>query len=181
MDGKSARHTEAPKHNEPVANLQSQSQVQTKQSVGQPFAQAPEVNREEKIDLGEMIARGAPTQAQNQNQVRREFSQNSSPNSSKPQQTQTPQSAPEQTSIAKTKQESKGGEKCELCRAEFTLHVSGGNPKYGHCFCGAAYHRDCYDSVLLDAKTCARCGRQLELILDRKSIESLKSIKNAFE
>ncbi len=73
------------------------------------------------------------------------------------------------------------GEKCELCRGEFRLALADGHPKYGHCFCGAAYHQDCYDSLLDDKGSCARCGRTMEIILDRQSEEAVRAIRKLFE
>ncbi len=72
-------------------------------------------------------------------------------------------------------------EACELCKGEFSLSVKGGHPKYGHCFCGAAYHKDCYEAVMGDDKRCVRCGRKLELYLDKESEEAVRSIRDAFD
>ncbi|MFH0922487.1 MAG: hypothetical protein V1811_00335 [Candidatus Micrarchaeota archaeon] len=74
-----------------------------------------------------------------------------------------------------------GDEKCELCKAGFKMAVKGGNPKYGHCFCGAAYHKDCYESIVSSNGRCARCGKRMDLILDKQSEESLKRIRNLFD
>lgn len=71
---------------------------------------------------------------------------------------------------------------CELCRAEFKVSVK--NPqtgKFAHCVCGVAYHKDCYESLVEGSGRCARCGRKLASLLDQKSEESLKDIKDAFE
>ena len=73
------------------------------------------------------------------------------------------------------------GEKCELCRGDFRLAIENGHPKYGHCFCGAAYHQDCYDSLLDDKGSCVRCGRTMEIILDRQSEEAVRAIRKLFE
>lgn len=76
----------------------------------------------------------------------------------------------------------KESEACELCKAGFSLSVNKkSNPKYGHCFCGAAYHKDCYETLSSDNGTCARCGRKLELILDKRSEEAVKGIKDVFD
>lgn len=74
-------------------------------------------------------------------------------------------------------------EKCELCRAAFTLSVGkDSNPKYGHCFCGAPYHKDCYDSILEGSGgKCVRCGKQLSLFLDRGSEEAIKELRKLFD
>lgn len=55
------------------------------------------------------------------------------------------------------------GEKCELCKTGFMISVKAEehNPKYGHCFCGAPYHKDCFEAVIADDTKCVRCGRKL--------------------
>ncbi len=74
-----------------------------------------------------------------------------------------------------------GGEACELCKANFKLAVAGdGNPKYGHCFCGAAYHKDCYESLAGNSGKCVRCGKKLKLELSKQSEEAVKEIKELF-
>lgn len=74
------------------------------------------------------------------------------------------------------------GEVCELCKAPFKLSVKReeNQPLYGHCFCGAAYHQDCYES-LVESGRCVRCGKKLELRLNRASQETTKQIKNLFD
>ncbi|MBI3588310.1 hypothetical protein HY095_03885 [Candidatus Micrarchaeota archaeon] len=149
------------------------------------------------MDLGELIARGAPRKGQKphrqtenetdadtrQNQIsaRRGIGQLLPSAQTAPMPaSRAPLSPPREINETAARIPA-GGEKCELCKAAFTLHVSGGNPKYGHCFCGAAYHRDCYDEMLGNKLGCARCGKELEIILDRHSRESMRGIKNAFE
>ncbi|MDP2717315.1 MAG: hypothetical protein Q8P02_01080 [Candidatus Micrarchaeota archaeon] len=76
------------------------------------------------------------------------------------------------------------GEKqaCELCRAPFKLSVKNlEGAKFAHCFCGAAYHQDCYHALVDGATGCVRCGRKLAPILDKHSEEALKSVKGAFD
>ncbi|MBI4360225.1 hypothetical protein HY572_00450 [Candidatus Micrarchaeota archaeon] len=71
---------------------------------------------------------------------------------------------------------------CELCRAPFKLSVKNlEGAKYAHCFCGAAYHKDCYHALVEGGGRCARCGRKLSLILDRHADEALKSVKDLFD
>ncbi|HLC48643.1 MAG TPA: hypothetical protein VJI13_06220 [Candidatus Norongarragalinales archaeon] len=55
------------------------------------------------------------------------------------------------------------GEKCELCKTGFMISVKQEehNPKYGHCFCGAPYHKDCFEAIIADDTKCVRCGRKL--------------------
>ncbi|MEW5955376.1 MAG: hypothetical protein AB1626_02445 [Candidatus Micrarchaeota archaeon] len=77
----------------------------------------------------------------------------------------------------------KENEVCELCKADFKLSLNPqeNNPIYGHCFCGAAYHQDCYESLAQNSGRCARCGRNIELKLDQRSQSALKQIKNLFD
>ncbi|MFH1106473.1 MAG: hypothetical protein V1787_01110 [Candidatus Micrarchaeota archaeon] len=72
------------------------------------------------------------------------------------------------------------GEQCELCKAGFAVSVKkeDNNPKYGHCFCGAAYHKDCFEAILEGEKKCVRCGRKLALSLDVKAEEAVSGIKD---
>ena len=72
---------------------------------------------------------------------------------------------------------------CELCRDKFSISVkpSENNPKYGHCFCGAAYHRDCYEGILQTDSRCVKCGRKLVLAMDLKAEEAVKEIQDAFD
>jgi len=73
-------------------------------------------------------------------------------------------------------------EKCDLCKAAFRLSLGKDNhPKYGHCFCGAAYHKDCYDSLLDNGGKCVRCGKKLVLMLDKQSEDAIKAVKQLFE
>ncbi len=76
----------------------------------------------------------------------------------------------------------KDGSMCELCRGEFKVSIKEPKlAKYAHCVCGAAYHEDCYQSLIDGGAGCARCGRKLAAILDRGSQEALKFVKDAFE
>jgi DNA-binding Lrp family transcriptional regulator len=73
-------------------------------------------------------------------------------------------------------------ERCELCRAEFKIGVGiDARPKYGHCFCGAAYHKDCYEAQSQETGTCVRCGKRLKIIMGKKSEEALKGMKRVFD
>ncbi|VVB70569.1 Uncharacterised protein [uncultured archaeon] len=72
-------------------------------------------------------------------------------------------------------------EKCDLCKGKFSNSVS--DPKnriYGHCFCGASYHEDCYNAIISGNQKCFRCGRKLKQISDKAS-EAVKDIKDVFE
>ena len=75
-----------------------------------------------------------------------------------------------------------GKEACELCKAKFKLNVKNTeHAKFGHCFCGAAYHKDCYESLSSNGGECIRCGSKLKLVFDKKAEEAVKGIKDAFE
>ncbi len=76
----------------------------------------------------------------------------------------------------------KDGSMCELCRGEFKVSLK--EPalaKFAHCVCGAAYHRDCHQSLVDGGAGCVRCGRKLSTVLDQNSQEALKFVKDAFE
>ncbi|MBI2445459.1 hypothetical protein HYV43_03670 [Candidatus Micrarchaeota archaeon] len=76
----------------------------------------------------------------------------------------------------------KDGSMCELCRGEFKVSLKEPKlAKFAHCVCGAAYHEDCYHSLMEGGAGCARCGRKLSAVLDRGSQEALKFVKDAFE
>ena len=73
---------------------------------------------------------------------------------------------------------------CELCRAPFKLSANAAenNPKYGYCFCGAAYHKDCYESLAQSTDSaCVRCGKKMRIQMDRSSEEAVKAIKKMFD
>lgn len=123
--------------------------------------------KSEKIDLGELIARGAPKTPSFF--VARQAAQKNAVEQVKLQ------------PVAKETAKKLSEENCELCKDGFTLSVNGGNPKFGHCFCGAAYHKDCYGALMDGDPRCLRCGKELEIAMDRKSVEALKQLKDAFE
>ena len=65
---------------------------------------------------------------------------------------------------------------CELCCAPFKIGGTAGHPKYGHCFCGAAYHKDCFETLAQDdgrgsegGGKCVRCGKKLKIAMDARS------------
>lgn len=72
-------------------------------------------------------------------------------------------------------------EKCQLCKKPFKLSMANASEaKYGHCFCGAAYHKDCYESLLENGSKCVHCGKKLRLILNKQSEEVVKSMRELF-
>jgi hypothetical protein len=72
---------------------------------------------------------------------------------------------------------------CELCQSPFKLSVnlSESNPKYGYCFCGASYHRDCYEHLVSSQNACVRCGKRLQIRMDRASEDAVRAIKKLFD
>lgn len=128
----------------------------------------------EKVDLSELLARGAPKPG---GQVMPASSQ-------KPRRSE--KTVAEITVTPKASAPSPGagkqaeGDKCVLCRTGFVLSVSGGNPKYGHCFCGAAYHQDCYQGVLEASGECIQCGKKLDTNFDKASLDEVRKIKDVF-
>lgn len=92
------------------------------------------------------------------------------------------QAAAKTPSAPKIQMESNSADVCELCKAPFVLKVGDETQsKYGHCFCGAAYHKDCYDTILDDSRLCIRCGKKLMLLLDKNSRDTLNELRDAFE
>jgi hypothetical protein len=72
---------------------------------------------------------------------------------------------------------------CELCHAPFHLSVNSqeNNPKYGYCFCGASYHKDCYEHLVNSQNSCIRCGKKLQIRMDKASEDAVKAIKKMFD
>lgn len=71
-------------------------------------------------------------------------------------------------------------EKCDLCKGKFSNSVSDSkNRVYGHCFCGASYHEDCYNAIITGEQKCFRCGRKIKQIND-KAEDAVKDIKEVF-
>ncbi len=117
-----------------------------------------------KMDLQEIMKRYGPTEDQKAQFLQRKAVQTLAP--TRPQQPKTEVSP----------------DSCELCKSSFKLSVSEPElTKYGHCFCGAAYHKDCYNSLLNEGTQCIRCGKKLLLIIDKQSREVINKIKDVFE
>ncbi len=72
---------------------------------------------------------------------------------------------------------------CELCQAPFRLSVnpSENNPKYGYCFCGASYHQDCYEHLVNSRSSCVRCGKKLQIRMDKASEDAVRAVKKLFD
>jgi len=72
---------------------------------------------------------------------------------------------------------------CELCQAPFHLSVNTleNNPKYGYCFCGASYHKDCYEHLVNSRSSCVRCGKKLQIRMDRASEDAVRAVKKLFD
>ncbi len=83
--------------------------------------------------------------------------------------------------IREEKHDDKKGERCALCRQPFELSMKDNSKaRYGYCFCGATYHKDCYESLLDSSGLCVNCGKKLMLILDKQTKDALKNVKNLF-
>jgi len=141
-----------------------------------------------KMDLQEIVARYGPSTEQKERFLQRKAMEAVQPkqelqpqpkmkNSAQQAQPQQLQPSRQQIPPAINSDES-----CDLCKSNFAMSVS--NPalsKYGHCFCGAAYHKECYDSLLTDSSYCIRCGKKLLLIIDKQSRETIKGLRDVFE
>ncbi len=128
-----------------------------------------------RMDLNEIIQRYGPTQEQKSEFLKRKAGEGIIFIKPRPVVAQIPV-AP--TSVST----SNGSEMCDLCKSAFTTSMNNRElAKYGHCFCGAAYHKECYDSLLSDQAHCIRCGKKLFLIIDKQSREVINKIKDVFE
>ncbi len=153
-------------------------------------AVAEEVPAVERLDLEEVIRKYGP------NEKQRQWKQKPSPflerntRAGRTQEKKAADKEPERddaeeipVKVVKRSGGQAGGEsadKCELCKSGFVVSVKPeeNNPKYGHCFCGAAYHKDCFEAVLEGDKKCVNCGRKLALTLDTKGEEAVSGIKD---
>ncbi len=72
-------------------------------------------------------------------------------------------------------------ERCGLCKSPFKLSMQDNSmAKFGHCFCGSAYHKDCYEHILTGDKRCLKCNSEMKMQLDQKSKEALGKIREMF-
>jgi hypothetical protein len=127
--------------------------------------QEPVVQSQQKVDLMELLAKGAQK-----------------PQAPAIQPTAENVSKPSPNLETDVKRNNQPVDSCELCKEEFRLSVgSGSNAKYGHCFCGAAYHKDCYEGILGADGRCVRCGRKLDLVMQKETRDEMKKIKSVFE
>lgn len=127
-----------------------------------------------KMDLEEIIKRYGPTAEQREKFIERKVGEVV--------QTRAPSTALAEPTAAKKFMRIDSNEVCDLCKSSFKFAVSDPQlAKYGHCFCGAAYHKECYDSLLADSAQCIRCGKKLFLIIDKQSREVINKIKDVFE
>jgi len=140
-------------------------------------AEQPKPSAEEKLDLGEVLKRGAPLH---------DASSGMRPTSGGSffTQRQKRRDGTAGMAAAAAVQPLKNGEEgaCELCKAPFKISTGNdNNPRYGHCFCGAAYHQDCYESLAATGANCVRCGKKIKLTIDRRTEEAMKGVKDAFD
>ena len=134
--------------------------------------------KEERVDLDELFKKGRPKE--------RGGPKTPEPRKSEPsftaQPVQQPPASPIEAVVTSLEKETQSGS-CELCRAGFklSLNPSENNPKYAHCFCGAAYHKDCYESIREADGKCVACGRKMKFSLDRHAEDAVKKIRNLFD
>lgn len=127
-------------------------------------------HRSDQVDLNELLRRGAPIKNQS------DFNYSNKQNENNQSEKKIPS-----INETITKEEKSSEEVCQLCKESFKLAMTDSRPKYGHCFCGAAYHKDCYEGILSTDGKCIRCGRKLELELQKETKEELRKIRNIFE
>ncbi|MDP3741713.1 MAG: hypothetical protein Q8R15_00185 [Candidatus Micrarchaeota archaeon] len=135
-----------------------------------------------KMDLEEIIKRYGPSQEQKERFIERKVEEvvqiKQQPKTTG---VSTPSSRQSRNS-GSDHSNSNDSEVCDLCKSPFKLAISDPQlAKYGHCFCGAAYHKECYDTLLADSAQCVRCGKKLFLIIDKQSREVINKIKDVFE
>ncbi|MFH0973937.1 MAG: hypothetical protein V1817_04095, partial [Candidatus Micrarchaeota archaeon] len=162
--------------------------------------------KEKELDLEDAFKKGAPNGAQFKPKEQKEQKLRQTPKKEFTPQQRQPQF--EVDAVSKNEAElkkaieaeiAKGAamrvgenEVCELCRAPFKIAVgasaasAGATAKYGHCFCGAAYHKDCYETLARSegesegGGKCVRCGKKLKIAMDARSEEAVKQLKNVF-
>jgi len=131
-----------------------------------------------RIDLSEMLARGAPRNNAAQKTITPHnptITQQATPVKTQP----TP---PDPQNKQAPPDAQKQHERCALCKGEFIITVKGDQAKYAHCHhCGAAYHKDCHEAMIADGGACLHCGRKLETVMDKRSYDVVKQLKDAFE
>lgn len=175
---------EKPAGEKAALEAQDTKQEKLEVEVEKKSVEADEVSAVERLDLEEVIRKYGPNESQ------RHWKQRPSPFierhvNNKPQEKDKTAASSDvaEIPVKVVRQGSSGkaeetAEKCELCKSGFVVSVKQeeNNPKYGHCFCGAAYHKDCYEAVLEGDKKCVRCGRKLALTLDLKAEEAVSGI-----
>ncbi len=166
--GEPQKETETPAHSTALPAAREEKPV------------PPEIGAPLHEDLSELIKKYGPNASQTQNT--RAIRQQPVASQRTPMRPQLSQPALPQTPQQFAQPAHSAEENCDLCKAGFktSLAAAENNPKYGHCFCGAAYHKDCFEGIIEGDGKCVRCGKRLHLSLDRKSEDAVKGIKNAF-
>ena len=164
----------------PVAPEQTQGPAVNKTA---PAAQQ-KTSRQDDVDLFELLRRGSPRNgnAAAGAQIQKTLSIAQGASRTLPFEEQVQKLGGREAVKAMIEKTTQAGE-CELCRAQFKLSAnpSENNPKYGYCFCGAAYHRDCYEHLVGSQGSCVRCGKKLQIRMDRASEDAVKAIKKLFD
>lgn len=136
-----------------------------------------------KVDLGEMLRAGAPTAKIEAPPYVKPVVQTSIPgiNSQKKKESQSVPPIPVALHEEKEKHvRAEEKDLCELCKGNFKVGGKDSNPKYAHCVCGVAYHRDCYESLIENNGKCIACGKKLPVLLEKGGEDAMKGLKNAF-
>ena len=164
----------------PVSSLPPIIQQAPPQIEEKKFEKEVVIEVKNTVDLADLLEKGSPKNKPPSKQ--REYKEYRAPpavQETKP----APQQETQPTQHDKGKPlELDGKEACELCKAKFKLNVKNTDEsKFGHCFCGASFHKDCYESILERDGKCVRCGRKLAQVFDRKTEDAVKGIKNVFD
>ncbi|VVB67168.1 Uncharacterised protein [Candidatus Norongarragalina meridionalis] len=150
--------------------VQAKTKEETQVSPAASIApESPAQKTDERMDLDEAFRKGAPSGTGDSFFAKRRKQR---------------EGAAAEAAAAAPIQPLKNGEEgaCELCKAPFKISTGAeNNPRYGHCFCGAAYHQDCYETLAATGANCVRCGKKIKLTVDRRTEEAMKGVKDAFD
>ncbi len=147
------------------------------ESTGRNAVPLQDSRREEKMDLGEMLRLGAP---------KNEKKMEAPPYVSHEQASYSKKEKPAEKTVEKpaepAMQKSVASDKdcCELCKAAFKVGGKDNAPKFAHCVCGVAYHKDCYESLVEEGGKCISCGKKLSTVLDKSGEDAVKGIKTMY-
>ncbi|MBU1197634.1 hypothetical protein KJ765_03920 [Candidatus Micrarchaeota archaeon] len=152
------------------------------------FPEEPPKEKKTELDLTELMEKYGPNEAQRirnskqspflERHVKKRAEKNERPRI----ELKRPEPVVQQTVFSQKniRMDHEKRESCELCKGTFVTSVNSAKnrPKYGHCFCGAAYHKDCFEAIVQGDKHCINCGRKLALALDMKAEEAVKDLED---